>query len=246
MSTDYDNLHCTDDDVVLIALGEAMTTEVTGHLRICAACADRVLDMRSVVEAARSGDADLQQPPRELWRRISDEALGDADPRPSARSASGVDAARSVVPLERRRTRWTVLMASAAAVSGILLGGLATWLVVSWGGGAPETVASAQLVRPDSDAVMGSATLQRTSAGMALAVQAPSLPAPDGGYYEVWMASPDTITMVAVGTINPGESAVFTLPSSMDMAAFPVVDISLEQFDGNTGHSSVSVARAIF
>lgn len=244
MSIDYGDPHCDDDDVSLLALGESAASECADHLRTCPDCTRRVLDMRAVVDAARPTDADLLAPaPIGLWERIAAEAFeasdaADQDPDPPQQPGK-------VVPLVRRR-RWTAIVASAAAASGLIIGGAAVWFAVSGAQDRPVTVAAAQLVRPDTDAVMGSATLQRTAAGMALAVQAPQLPAPDGGYYEVWMATPDTVTMVAVGTINPGESAVFALPAAMDTGAFPVVDISLEQFDGNTGHSSVSVARAVF
>jgi anti-sigma-K factor RskA len=65
----------------------------------------------------------------------------------------------------------------------------------------------------------------------------------EDGYYEVWMATPDASTMVAIGTLNPGEEAVLTLPAGMDTAAFPLVDVSVEHFDGDAGHSAVSVVR---
>jgi hypothetical protein len=35
----------------------------------------------------------------------------------------------------------------------------------------------------------------------------------------------------------------FPLPAGMDMQAFPVVDISVEQFDGDVTHSADSVVR---
>jgi hypothetical protein len=205
--------------------------------------------LRDVVETARGARADdlLHRPPADLWERIAAEALGvdrvragdvsvATEPRPDA----------NVVPLRGGRRRTAAAIAAVAAASGLLVGGLATWVVASRASSEPVPIASAALLRPGSEARMGTATLQRSSDGLALSVAAADLPSPDGGYYEVWMATPDTVTMVAVGTINPGETAVLPLPSTMDTGAFPVVDISLEEFDGNTGHSSISVARATF
>jgi len=37
----------------------------------------------------------------------------------------------------------------------------------------------------------------------------------------------------------------FSLPGGMDMESFPVVDISLEQFDGDVTHSTDSVVRGV-
>jgi hypothetical protein len=51
--------------------------------------------------------------------------------------------------------------------------------------------------------------------------------------------------MVAIGTLNPGETARFTLPAGMDASAFPVVDVSVEHFDGDAGHSATSVSRGV-
>jgi hypothetical protein len=76
-----------------------------------------------------------------------------------------------------------------------------------------------------------------------LVVSVPDLPTASGSYYEVWMATADTSTMVAIGTLNAGQEGRFTLPEGMDMAKFPVVDVSVEAFDGDTGHSAKSVVR---
>jgi len=74
-------------------------------------------------------------------------------------------------------------------------------------------------------------------------VSVPNLPTLSGEYYEVWMATPDTTTMVAIGTLNPGEEGRFILPTGMDTASFPVVDVSVEAFGGDAGHSAKSVVR---
>jgi len=76
-----------------------------------------------------------------------------------------------------------------------------------------------------------------------LVVSVPDLPAFSDEYYEVWMATLDTTTMVAIGTLNPGEEGRFILPAGMDTASFLVVGVSVEAFDGDAGHSAKSVVR---
>ena len=79
--------------------------------------------------------------------------------------------------------------------------------------------------------------------GPVLRVALTNLAPVEDGYYEVWMATADAGTMVAVGTLSPGQEARIALPSGMDVTAFPLVDVSVEHFDGDPGHSAQSVAR---
>jgi anti-sigma-K factor RskA len=57
------------------------------------------------------------------------------------------------------------------------------------------------------------------------------------------MLSPDADAMVSVGVLGAGSVNEFPLPTGMDMQAFPVVDISVEQFDGDVTHSGDSLVR---
>lgn len=43
---------------------------------------------------------------------------------------------------------------------------------------------------------------------------------------------------------NPDEE-VLNLPDGLDLAEFPIVDISLEQFDGDPTHSGDTIIRGI-
>jgi len=49
--------------------------------------------------------------------------------------------------------------------------------------------------------------------------------------------------MISVGMLDASEGGQFPLPAGLDLAAYPIVDISLEHFDGNTAHSSDSILR---
>jgi anti-sigma-K factor RskA len=160
-------------------------------------------------------------------------------------SELGISESASVTSLDavrRRRTgRWTLLVA-AAAVVGIALGSLITVGALR-SAPAPQVVAEGSLAAVDDSGLRGTAAVQSVDGHSVLVVSVPELPSAGTGYYEVWMATPDTSTMVAMGTLNPGQEGRFPLPAGMDPKAFPVVDVSVEQFDGDSGHSATSLVR---
>lgn len=224
--------HCDDDELSIIALGEPARPEDEQHLQVCARCQSRLDQLTAVVASARSiTDADRPvAPPLGTWEAIADE-LGMAPPA-------------AVTPLagRPRRNATTWLIAGAAAVAGIAIGAVVT-AGISGSTGSADLVASAALDPIDDSGFSGTASVEQTDGGPVLRVTVPDLPAVEDGYYEVWMANADTTTMVAVGTLNPGQEATFALPAGMAVTDFPVVDVSVEHFDGDAGHSAVSVVR---
>jgi hypothetical protein len=226
-------LHCDDDELSLVALGEPASPEDDAHLQQCARCQSRLDQMTAVVASARSiTDADRPvMPPVDVWQAITSE-LGFEE----AGSVTSIGSAPS------RRGGRTWLLAGAAAVVGVLLGGIVTAGLLD--SPAPqELVASASLDPIEDSGFAGTASVEQTADGATLTVSVPDLPQVPDGYYEVWMASPDATTMVAIGTLNAGQEATFSLPAGMDVDAFPLVDVSVEHFDGDAGHSAVSVVR---
>jgi anti-sigma-K factor RskA len=77
--------------------------------------------------------------------------------------------------------------------------------------------------------------------GPELDVTAAGLPLQQG-YYEVWVFD-GTVKMVAVGVLGADSTASLALPPTLDLRTYHVVDISLEQYDGDQTHSQVSVLR---
>jgi hypothetical protein len=224
--------HCDDEELSLMALGESPDEAAAEHLASCALCGSRLDQLAAVVASARSvSDADRPvAPPDAVWQQIRAEL--DAD----SATIRPIDSARS----SRRPRVW--LIAAAAAVLGVVAGGLVT-SAVTGAGNTGDVVASATLAPIDGAGLSGTASIERTDGEATLTVDVPDLPPVADGYYEVWMATSDTTTMVAIGTLNPGERAAFTLPAGMDVSSFPVVDVSVEHFDGNAGHSATSVVR---
>ena len=62
------------------------------------------------------------------------------------------------------------------------------------------------------------------------------------GYQEVWLIAPDLTRLVSLGVMT-SESGTFPVPAGLDLAEYPIVDVSDEPVDGNPAHSSVSIVR---
>ena len=66
----------------------------------------------------------------------------------------------------------------------------------------------------------------------------------DGGFREVWLIDRDVTRLVSLGVLD-GTEGRFVIPAGLDLAEFPVVDVSEEPFDGNPGHSGDSIIRGV-
>lgn len=62
------------------------------------------------------------------------------------------------------------------------------------------------------------------------------------GFREVWVGSADLSKMVSLGVLG-NDPGIFVIPSGLDLAQYPVVDISNEPYDGDPAHSPESIAR---
>ncbi len=226
-------LHCDDDDLAVIALGEPASPTDETHLRDCARCRAHLEQLAAVVASGRAlTESDHPvTPPAAVWTSIA------------AELAEGPQATVTPITSARRSGRSRLwLVAAAAAAVGVLAGGALVGGLLG-DRNAPELVAEAALTQVEDSGFAGQAMIERSSSGNVLTVSVPDLPLVADGYYEVWMATADTSTMVAIGTLNPGHVGHFALPDGMDVNAFPVIDVSVEHFDGNAGHSITSVVR---
>ena len=146
--------------------------------------------------------------------------------------------------------RWVAM----AAAAGIVLGAAAVWAAYNFLGQGPEAVPSPTPTASQA-VVIAQAPLQPlesyTANGKALVEKLPDgsrqlvVQLSDGqvsGFREVWVISPDLSKLVSLGVLD-GEPGVFAIPEGLDLAEYPIVDVSNEPFDGNPGHSSDSIAR---
>jgi Anti-sigma-K factor rskA len=152
--------------------------------------------------------------------------------------AQGIGAHRTA---GRRRGK-----AAVGLVAAIAIGVVGTLVAVRpWqdGGTTPVTGSTASLgpVTGGPGGVSGRAIVVQGPDGPQLDVSAAGLPLQQG-YYEVWVFD-GKVKMVAVGVLGADSKATLALPPTLDLRTYHVVDISLEQYDGDQTHSQVSVLR---
>lgn len=254
--------HIDDETLALCALGEDVLGPAEHvHLEDCTDCARTVKSLTRVVDGARDAEHPDMVPPRpEVWTRIHTElglteapAILSPAPAPATEaearaetSADQAEGAQQAPPDElasRRRLRgW--LPALVAACTALVLG-VAGGVLWERSALQPEetTIASAVLdPLPDWAGVSGEAVLQESADGSRQVVVSVDGPAPEGTYREVWLLTPDASGLVSLGALEGAEGR-FAVPEGLDLADYPVVDVSEEHFDGDPAHSGDSVVR---
>ena len=216
--------HCNPQTIALIAIGEEPTADEALHLIACDECRTEWESLRAPADVARDlGDDELMAPPAHVWAAISEEI---AEPS-------------NVVPMRPRRgfAPWIAV----AAVVGLVVGGVAGAVLMARP--APSNVVASAPLEPLADySATGNASVEVVDGTEMLSVDVSNLPATDG-YFEVWLLAPDASSMIALGTLGPGETAMLPLPAGISLADYPVVDISVEPYDGDPAHSTDSVVR---
>ncbi len=235
--------HTDPETLALSALGEpAGSTEATAHLVSCSQCRaelDRLVDVIRVGRMVTPDDHPVSPPPA-VWERVRLE-LGLAD-APAAADSGAAATSPTVVTLRRRVTWRPGLVAAAAAVLGLAIGAGATALL-SDRAPAETVLARADLAPLPARTESGSAVVRVRDGERRLSVDVRGLTPAAGSYYEVWLLAPDASRLVSLGVIEPGTKADLEIPRGLTLSEFPVVDVSVEPFDGNPAHSSVSVVR---
>nr|WP_251039995.1 anti-sigma factor [Arthrobacter sp. ISL-72] len=145
-------------------------------------------------------------------------------------------------------------VAPAAAAAGIVVGAVAVWAAYSLLGRGPEAEPSPTQTAPQA-VLLAEAPLEPlkpyTASGTAVVEQLPNgtrqlvVRLANGqvsGFREVWVIAPDLSKLISLGVLD-GDPGVFALPEGLNLAEYPIVDVSNEPFDGNLGHSSDSLAR---
>lgn len=224
------------DELLDLARDDAAADEIRRHLDECADCAGDLAAMIRLDAAADLIGPDPDAcvaPASSVWDEIQAE-LSPADP---------VVATRSQAP--RRRG---LMVAAAAAVSGVVVGGIGGYL---WSDSssspdraAPQSrgpFAVATLLPAGQGAVSGEVAMTRGDASRSLAVTFDETVA-GPGYLEAWLLDPETNEMLGLGVVGPDGGTV-TVPQDADLTRFTAVDISREPFDGDPAHSADSLAR---
>jgi hypothetical protein len=252
--------HCTPEQLSLAALREPLPAADAAHLESCAQCREelaslrRAVDLLAVPQLASPGAAVL--PPPSVWAGIAAatgvttapraEALAAAAPPPPAAAPPAPPAAApepapaAVVPLRTRRSR-LLLAAAASLVVGV---GIGAGAVALGTGGDDGLAVAAAALEPlgDSDASGEARVVERDDGTLVLEVDLTATD-PQDGFYEVWLLDEAVEDLVSLGVVRGGGEVALTLPSTIDLGEYPVVDVSVEPLDGDPGHSGFSVAR---
>ena len=247
--------------------------EADAHLAECAQCRAELEELRHVVRTARSGNPEdvPQAPPDHVWEGIRAElglpetlvpSTGDAPVTPAVRpgepatrapeevadeptGAPGTDELAAARHRRLRRLPAAPLLAAAAAV-GAVAGGLGVWALTDGSADqpAPEIVATTPLEPLPTWDVEGTASVEVAADGSRLlVVEVPGAgTGAADGYHEVWLLDPDVTQLVSLGVLA-GDSGTFAIPAGLELDDLPVVDVSLEPFDGDPAHSGDSVVR---
>ena len=59
----------------------------------------------------------------------------------------------------------------------------------------------------------------------------------------MWLLDKSGTKASSLGPLGPDEHGQFQLPKDLDLAAFPVLDVSAQVCNGNRAHSSHSIVR---
>ena len=238
--------HVDPDVLALVALGEPVDPAAQAHLAVCERCSDDVAELGRVVTAGRATGPDdaLVAPPPRVWAAIESE-LGLTTAAPLATAAGEVTAPAVVVPLRRRRTPAWIATAAAA---GVVVGGLGgAWVANRGDGPTPAVIARAELdALPGWDAV-GYAEIEEDADGRRVLVLDVDEAGGEGqtdGLREVWLLKEDVSGLVSLGLLE-GEQGRFLVPAGVDLAEYPVVDVSREPTDGDPAHSGDSIVRGV-
>ncbi|MBD7917495.1 anti-sigma factor [Cellulomonas sp. Sa3CUA2] len=263
-----DDLHVDDETLALLALGEPVGTPgEQDHVAACPRCTAEVASLRGVADLARESgpEPQLVAPAPEVWDRVAAElGLGErahaaargeltvgaaqdaptqdepaqAEPTGGAGADPSLATVTPLAPRRRMRRAWLAV----AAAAGLVVGGAgasAWWQLRS----DPSTLVASAVLEPlPGWSETGTAQVRTAADGSrSLVVDLDEAPAGEG-FLEVWLLKPDVSGLVSLGTLD-GTSGEFALPPGLDLAEFPVVDVSDEPLDGEPAHSGVSVVR---
>lgn len=223
--------HVIDELAGLVSgdLSRAETAAVVEHLRGCDECRRHLVANVASSAALRSA---LRTAP-ELFELDADAAVPE------------IVAPVVSAPPRRRRDRHAWRWAAGAAAAAVLIVG-------AFFAGSQLTQPKTQQAQAPLKVVTpgftgGGKVVMRTRDGKTnMLVNAQGLQQlPADKFYEVWLFDPATGKMLSVGLLGPDGKSTFALPQSL-LAQYQVVDISLQENNGNPAHSKDSVLRATY
>ena len=248
--------HPDPERLALAALpAEPDDPDVVAHLRGCGRCSAEVDALRRTVELAREGMGEpLPEPPPRVWDAI---AAAVAVPAESNGQVHGVpravvdEAAADVdrsAPRPSRRLR-RILVPVAAAVIGLVIG-LGIGRVVNPGPGSAPVAGPVGRLAPVGDldpGASGTVAMADDHGEQRMVVRVDGVTNIAGGdHLEAWLMDASGTRLVPLGALAGADGdfhGSFAVPDGLPLAEFGRVDVSAERWDGDPGHSTVSLLR---
>lgn len=244
--------HLSTDALAALALGESDAR--AEHLDSCEQCRAELTALRATADRMRAAHVAPIDPPAGVWDRILTDIAPDgaAAPEAGAQAALASPAPDAAPPaarmpdgdlVRRRRRRFSAAALLAACAGSAVLAASLAVLIVTQSTGAPRStdLANAALEPLTTAVSPARAEVVERDGQRLLVVDADALPTVDG-YLDVWLLDADAQQMVSLGVMDAA-STELALPADLDLAAFPVVDVSIEPYDGDPTHSGDSIWR---
>lgn len=214
-------------------------------------------EMRLLAQELTADDAALETPPAGLWESIeaatAPSAVAEPSLDPADQPVDVTDAAVATAPVAEKSNviqgpwrKAAPLLLSAAAVLVLLFGGLA----IFGGDDKPDPLAEVALsftegpgFDPLGESSTGNAAWLNDGDTRCIDLDVSGLPTVEDAQLEVWLIDTNVEDMVSLGNIDG--NTCLDVPASVDPAALPVVDISIEPNDGVETHSGRSILRGV-
>jgi anti-sigma-K factor RskA len=237
--------HLDPDRLADRALGtdDPLTAAEQSHLAGCAECRDELAELSRIVELGRNPERVAHQlvPTEAMWQSIQVQ-LATETPATTEAAAEPAPSSPTVTELPRRTPRprsW--LLVAAAAVVGLIIGVGVTTVAVR---DRVEVTSSTALQALPGQTGQGTAELVNDRGRPELRVQIDAPPTPDR-YREVWLINTDGQRMYTLGVLPDDGRSSYPLPPELagQLQNFPIVDVSIEPYDGDPAHSRESQVR---
>ena len=227
-------MHPDDETIVEFALAHVDDPSLEAHLLTCARCRTELEQTELVISAAQGlehGAIELESPPGRVWAAINGELSADTWHEPTRSPGT--------------RTWWRPALGAAA---GFAVGVAATVAVVVLADDQQppqsSTIASGTIEPFEGQgSTNGKAVVLRANGNRSVRIVLSTAPSGGDDFVEAWIFDPRTNGMVALGVMDKA-SETFAIPTSLDLATYDSIDLSLEPYDGNPAHSEISIAHA--
>lgn len=234
--------HLDADVIASLAMGEDHDQAHRRHVKECPKCASLLSEIEATLASVTDlrGSGLLSSPPPRVWEAIRSDISADVTPQTDQTDAGSDQVAARRAFSHRAQTSWRIV---AAAAAGVVVGGVGVGTVM-WGGPqqTPPVVAQAELSDLQTETVVGVAAVHAMPDGSSLLVLDVPVAVVEGAALEVWLISAAFDGMISVGHLTP-DTTSFVIPAGFDVSQFPIVDVSVEPFDGDPTHSGDSITR---